>query len=338
MKLTKNNKRVLICPLNWGLGHAARCIVVIKGFQERGYEVIVASSGKAKAFIEQEDLGVQTIEFKDYDVKYYAKMPFWSSMLLQLPKISWGIVKEHFVLKKIVKIHKINLVLSDNRYGLFHPEVKSILMTHQLNLISSSAIINLCFKHIVGYFAKQFNEVWVPDLKDGERLAQKLSENTLKLKHVKYIGLLSRFNKVCLADILFDKLYLISGPDPERTVFMNEVIHKHRDSTQNIALLGGNPTQTKTTSINNIHFFNHLSTEELQELISKSKVVFCRAGYSSLMDVCKLEKLVIAKATKGQLEQEYLQKVHDLNHNQPKKIQVPYENYLSEIIDELELA
>ena len=38
-------RRVLIAPLNWGIGHATRCIPIIKRLLEAGKEVIVAADG-----------------------------------------------------------------------------------------------------------------------------------------------------------------------------------------------------------------------------------------------------------------------------------------------------
>ena len=38
-------QNVLVCPLDWGLGHAARCVPIIKALEARGKKVLLAADG-----------------------------------------------------------------------------------------------------------------------------------------------------------------------------------------------------------------------------------------------------------------------------------------------------
>ncbi len=40
-------KKILVAPLNWGLGHATRCIPIIEALENNGYVPIIASDGVA---------------------------------------------------------------------------------------------------------------------------------------------------------------------------------------------------------------------------------------------------------------------------------------------------
>ena len=47
------NKNILIAPLNWGLGHATRCIPIIKALEQNGITPIIASDGVALALLKK---------------------------------------------------------------------------------------------------------------------------------------------------------------------------------------------------------------------------------------------------------------------------------------------
>lgn len=59
-------KRILISPLNWGLGHATRCIPIIKALEANNFEPILASDGDA--------LGLLKKNFHTYWLWNYLRM------------------------------------------------------------------------------------------------------------------------------------------------------------------------------------------------------------------------------------------------------------------------
>jgi predicted glycosyltransferase len=60
----------------------------------------------------------------------------------------------------------------------------------------------------------------------------------------------------------------------------------------------------------NIDFYGLVKSDDINELMCKSEVVIARSGYSTIMDLRKLNKKAILIPTPGQTEQEYLAGFH----------------------------
>ena len=131
MKLKKN---ILVSPLNWGIGHATRCIPIIKKLQEHNFNVIIASSGRSLDLLIQEFPNLDFIKINDYSIKYYSSLPMTISMLIQIPKILFNIQKENNQLKAIINDFKIDGIISDNRYGMYSNDIPSVFITHQIEI------------------------------------------------------------------------------------------------------------------------------------------------------------------------------------------------------------
>ena len=136
-------QRVLVCPMDWGLGHAARCVPVIKKLIQQNAEVFIAADNQPYTFLKKEFPDIKLLHFPSYRIKYPAKGSMVFTMLLSIPKILQGIRKEHKLLEHIIKENNIDIVISDNRYGLWTKSSKSnvqssklkpysIFITHQL--------------------------------------------------------------------------------------------------------------------------------------------------------------------------------------------------------------
>ena len=79
-------KKILIAPLNWGLGHATRCIPIIKALEENGFEPIIASDGVALALLKKEFPNLLNIELPAYNIQYAEKgKNFKWKLALQMP-------------------------------------------------------------------------------------------------------------------------------------------------------------------------------------------------------------------------------------------------------------
>jgi len=77
-------KSILVCPLDWGLGHATRCITIINDFLNNNCKVIIGSSGKQKALLEQEFPTLTFLDLNGYEVEYPKSGSMTLKMLLQL--------------------------------------------------------------------------------------------------------------------------------------------------------------------------------------------------------------------------------------------------------------
>jgi hypothetical protein len=62
---------------------------------------------------------------------------YWVSKIIsQIPRLWRVIGREHAWLDQLMKKHGFDLVISDNRYGLFHKDCRSVFISHQITVIS----------------------------------------------------------------------------------------------------------------------------------------------------------------------------------------------------------
>ena len=102
---------------------------------------------------------------------------------------------------------------------------------------------------------------------------------------------------------------ILSGPEPQRTIFEKIILKEFSKLTNPCAIIGGNPGG-KEFAKENINYYPHLKTGDFIEIVSHSKFIICRSGYSNIMDLSVLNKRAILVPTPGQTEQEYLAKYH----------------------------
>jgi predicted glycosyltransferase len=248
-------------------------------------------------------------------IRYPKKGSMSLKMFFLLPKIIFGIIREHQLLKRIIKSYDIDVVISDNRYGLWKKNVPSIFITHQLwikspkKLRCSEPIINF----INHWFIKKYDECWVPDFEDSNNLSGELSHFGKAPQNVSYIGIISRFNLNLeepeyheIPKGKFDILVILSGPEPQRSILEENLVNQILGTNYKTLILKGKPGKILQTKNQNIWFINHLDSFNLKNLITKTKVIICRSGYSSIMDLVALSKSAILIPTPGQTEQEYL--------------------------------
>jgi len=300
-------KKILIAPLDWGLGHATRCVPVIHEFLHWGCEVQIASSGSALVLIKEEFPQLKYHNLVLYDAHYSKIFPVALSVLFQIPKFLNRIKQEHDQIEKIVCDEKIDFVISDNRYGCWSKQVSSVFITHQVNILMPWTIRWL--EPLVNYFnhlqIKKFNYCWVPD-ELNNRITGKLTD--AKRVKVTHIGMLSRFRKMESVERKYDLLVLLSGPEPQRTLMEQALTKKLSGTRLKVILVRGFPMDTTSRMDGNEYVVqqNHLSARELNQVIEESKIVISRSGYSTIMDLAKLGKKAIFIPTPGQTEQMYL--------------------------------
>lgn len=304
----------MLAPLDWGLGHATRCIPVIRQLLAQGHEVMLAGSGRSAALLSQTFPGLKLIPFEDYKISVPADRSLVWRMIIRLPLLQARINKERKALRNLIREHQPDLIISDNRYGLHHPEVKSILITHQLQLKLPAGIRFL--EPLAGALLKRkfrhFDEIWVPDHEEYPGLAGELSHPRYHLPRLRYIGFLSRFSEqeVMIANMHTTKKYelmvLISGPEPQRSCFQELLTEQIRMSGIRACMITGRPGEIPESSAEGIDTFQHADDQTMMELISASEQLICRPGYSSLMDLMVWKRNAILVPTPGQTEQEYL--------------------------------
>lgn len=298
----KRQKRVLVAPLDWGLGHASRCVPLIRALLSLGHEVIIASQGGALALLRQEFPALQAFPLPAYAPRYSRRHRLFVALFFQLPKFLWVIHREHRSVARLVKDQHIDFIFSDNRYGCWCREAPSVFITHQLSIQLPAAL--RWAEPMVRFFnhrqIAKFTHCWVPDYPD-QSLSGKLSDpHALR---VSFIGPLTRFERAPapVAQSL-DVLAILSGPEPQRTLFMTRALGALREAKCRFKVVTGQPGADATSA----EVLPHLSSKSLQELILSARVVICRSGYSSLMDMHELSKPMLLVPTPGQTEQLYL--------------------------------
>ncbi len=306
----KQKKKILVSPLDWGLGHAVRDIPIIHELIKNNFEVIIGGEGKSGVLLKKEFPKLKYVEIKSFEIKYSKKNLFILKILLQTPKILLGIIKEHRQVQKIIKQHNIDLIISDNRYGVYSKKVPSVFISHQI-FIQLPKQIKFLEKAACKFQQKltaNFNKILIPDYEGKENLSGKLSHKQKLPRKYFFIGILSQFKSKKRLNIKFenDILVIISGPEPQRTVFETTIITQLKNTNYKILIISGKPQKEFSNINSNIKIVGHLPRKEMQDAILKSKIIISRAGYTTIMDLIKLQKSAILIPTPGQTEQEYL--------------------------------
>ncbi len=309
-KLLNNDKKytILVAPLDWGLGHATRCIPIITHLLQLGHQVIIGSDGAQAALLKEAFPKLTFLTLKGYQIQYSAYSHFFAFKIgSQLPKILQSIAYENQWLKQKIKEHQIDLVISDNRYGLYNEAIPCIFITHQLTIKAPFKWLEHLLRKINYSYINRFTECWVPDMEGAANIAGELS-HPIKMPKipVHFINLLSRFKPIETAQ-KFDYCIMLSGPEPQRTVFEKIVVESIKKIKGSILLVRGMPLERSVPYIaDHITVYNHLNADDLSKAIQDSEYIVCRSGYSTLMDLMILKKKLIVVPTPGQTEQEYL--------------------------------
>ncbi|MBN2892583.1 MAG: hypothetical protein JXL97_12015 [Bacteroidales bacterium] len=317
---------ILISPLNWGIGHATRIVPIIK-YLKKTHNVTIAADGNSYFFLKKEFPELIIKKAPSLEIHYSPTrflMPF--KILITIPKLLIFYFKNRKWIESYIKKHKTDVIISDNRFGFFSKKVKSIFITHQIRIAMPKNLrifSNLAFG-VNKLNIEKFNECWIPD--KNSQLSGKLSD-TKKLKIITHeIGILSRFtnniNKEKRAK--YDILIIISGPEPQRTIFEKKITESLKKSSYKTLILSGKPQKSDITTQNNITIKSHVSTDAFLEYLTSSKIIIARAGYSTIMDLIALKKTAIIIPTPGQTEQEYLA---DYLHNKELFIRAKQDNF-----------
>lgn len=302
-----HQKTILVAPLHWGLGHATRCIPIIKKLIECNFKVLLASDGNALQLLRQELPGLEYIVLPSYNVSYSKKASLFKlKLLLNLPHIQKTIGAEKKIINELVAAGRIHGIISDNRLGVRSKKVPSVFITHQLHVLSgkTSWLSSRAHQTII----KKFSECWVPDIKGQGNLSGTLGHLKNPDFPVKYIGPLSRMRAENLPK-RYDVLCLLSGPEPQRGLLESKIRKVFLGSSLKILLVQGIVENTQQKSnLGNIEIINYLKTKELEQAINESEFVLSRSGYTTIMDLAVMGKKAFFVPTPGQYEQAYLAK------------------------------
>ncbi len=298
-------KRILVAPLNWGLGHATRCIPIINALIKQGFVPVIASDGVALSLLRKEFPNLSSIELPSYNVTYAKNGKFFKLKLIKdSPKLLKAIKAEKKAVKDILEHNDIAGIISDNRLGVRNKKVPTVFITHQLNVLSGSTTWFSTKMH--QKFIKKFDVCWVPDAEGEINLSGKLGHVKTFDIPTKYIGPLSRFTPTA-NETKNDLMVLLSGPEPQRTLLEKKLFSELKNYKGKVVFVKGvMETEQSIQIIGNMSIYNFMTSALLEKTINESALVVSRSGYTTLMDLAKLNKKAFFIPTPGQFEQVYL--------------------------------
>ena len=304
------HKKVLVSPLDWGLGHAARIVPIVNILRKYNSVIIICGVG-AEMFLKTELPDVEIFSLKEKRITYpKGKISFFSF-------IKWGYVmiyntfNEFFFVKKVIRKLGIEVVISDNRYGLSFKGLDCFIITHQIapKLPSGFGLLKKCSDKFFKTLLFRFKKVLVPDFEQGFTLSGNLAGD-MQSNKIERIGILSRFCDYKLSEfsLEYDYLILISGQEKQRTVFENILLSLVKTTSKKVIFVRGVSEKYSPISLKleNVVFYNMLTGNALANAFEKSKTIICRSGYSTLCDIVAMKKQAVIIPTPGQTEQEYL--------------------------------
>lgn len=307
---TIKSSRILLSPLNWGLGHVARTIPIIKILLANNNEVFICCEENQERFYREYFPTLWYISHEGYPFKFKGKGRWTLDLLKNIPSLHAFYKKEQERVEELVIKFNINLVIADQRFGFISKNVKSIIISHQLSLPVSKW--NFIARSWNKQLLKAFDEIWIPDTSNQE-FSGELSNGNYKKKQ--FVGICSRFSLYELQEepIQFKYLAIVSGPLPYSQLFLNQLIETLGNSEAKAAIIAPQELDYSNTDCKNIRFISSPTPKEFNELMQTSQTIISRSGYSTLMDLAELQKEAILIPTPGQQEQVYLAKLHQKN-------------------------
>ncbi len=308
-------KTVLVGALNWGLGHASRCMPIIERLLTLEAKVILASDGDSLRLLKEQYPTLKAFELPSYNVRYGSHGMVRETLLL-VPNYIKAIKSEHSAIDALVSSFAIDLIISDNRYGLWSKKVPSVFIGHQLAILPPKAFMwgRKVVYDLQMQFVKKFNYLWIPDFEqEGDSLSGSLSHKYELPRNSHFIGAVTRFKKAVniektppyLNDL--DIIVVLSGPEPQRSYLEHKIIEQAKKiEDRKFLIVCGRTASFEIQEEKHLTILSYLNAEALNRAILNANTVIARSGYSTIMDLAYLEKKAILIPTAGQTEQEYL--------------------------------
>lgn len=320
-------KTILVCPLDWGLGHATRMVPVIQLLLDKGAKVIIGADNRPLSFLMRRFPTCEFVRLPGFTPTYPENGSMALAMLRSFPKMQKAAKKAHGLLQKIVAEKQVDIVISDNRYEMHSENAWCIFITHQLNIATPgiTAPVKPIIRGITNQYIRKYDELWIPDFEGEPNFSGKLSHiKNMPVSNCHFIGPLSRFSLV-KAEPRPEKtgiLVLLSGPEPQRTMLEELLIRQITASGKKAVILRGKPEEKTEHQTGSIRLIPHLPDGKMAGLIKSAETIISRPGYSTIMDMAILGKKAVFIPTPGQTEQEYLAerfKKEKIFYSEPQK-------------------
>ena len=321
--------KILVAPLNWGLGHASRCVPLIHRLLDEGHEVVIGGDGMSFTLLRKHFPKLRYVYLAPLDLHYSRSGNQTWAMLKAIPQLLLWRNKDRLMLKAILQEEHFDQVISDNRPGLYNKQVECIYITHQLQirLTKTWQWAEATASRIHARMYTRFNKVWIPDYEDiNHSLAGELSHPSnlrlsRKMTAFQYIGPLSRFHSPITHKpslINYEVVAVLSGLEPQRTLLEQELIERYSGKEERVLIVQGLVNHPNTRiKRGNLTIVPSMADAELVPALLNARHIIARSGYSTIMDLEALGLLSVGNnkplpvhieliPTPGQPEQEYL--------------------------------
>lgn len=309
----EKGKNILICPLDWGLGHAGRMVTIARKLQQMNNKIFIGAAESQTSFFKNALSDVVIIRFPGFKPHYSSFLPQYLALIPQIPRLACNILKEHVRLKKLIRNHNIDIVISDNRFGLWNKGIKSVYVTHQLRIPFPAAlrIFEPAGTFLHRKIIEKYSICLIPDLPGEINVSGRLSHGVVLPANTMYAGLFSRFSDTDICDetkrgFSPHTTVILSGPEPQRSLLKRQIEKVAPGEEHLTIILEGNPEGRYSKQSGNIMYHSHLPDEQMKKIITSGTTVIARAGYSTIMELISLGTSAILVPTPGQTEQEYL--------------------------------
>lgn len=304
-----NGARILVAPLDWGLGHSARCVPVIQRLIDHGAVPILGADGGPLALLRREFPQLEHVRIPGVDVRYSKGSNQLWSMARQFPAMVRSVQAERALFDRLRHQLRLDAVISDQRFGIRSAELPSVVITHQVfpfTPFAQAALRKLNLHHL-----GRFDRCWIMDEAKAPGLAGELSHGRSLPANARYIGAVSRMvPPKATAKQRYDVVAVISGPEPQRTMLEHRLIEQLRELPGEHLLVLGLPKGDRNERIGNLTVRSHMGGQELAEAMLASRLIVSRSGYTTLMDLAAIGRSALIIPTPGQAEQEYLGDLH----------------------------
>jgi spore coat polysaccharide biosynthesis predicted glycosyltransferase SpsG len=302
---------VLVSPLNWGLGHATRCIPVIRLLLDKGATVTIGANGRSLQLLREEFPDLEFFDFPGFSPEYPKSGNMTGRMFLLIPSFIYNLIREYKRLNKEIKLRKFQVVISDNRYGLRNKNVKSIIILHQLQILTPGYLrwLQPFLLKISVFLIRHFNQCWIPDFSGEENLGGVLSHPGRLPSNCRFIGPLTRFsfNINTVIEKRSGILILLSGPEPQRSILEKILLVQIDNLDIPVTMILGLSEHSRYERKKGMHtIISYAGSDEIENYLRKSEMLISRPGYSTVMDLSVIGGKALFIPTPGQTEQEYL--------------------------------
>jgi hypothetical protein len=284
----------------------------MRGLLLEGCELTIISAGAALRILQQE-LGSSChyLDWSDIPTSVAStSFGFYMKTIAHIPQILGTWFDERRRLAQLLSEERFDLVISDHRNGLISRRVPSYYITHSPRYIAPwrDPFMEATMELFLARWFAPVHKILIPD-EEESGLSGDMSHKVRFTSPEKliYLGILSSLRHRQLPENI-DCFITLSGPEPQRTLLQNIIFSQLSALKSRTVIALGLPEGSAPPAPEQIQIYPYLDRTGQEEMMNRSRLVICRSGYTTLMELAELGKRALLIPTPGQSEQLYLAK------------------------------